>query len=94
VAWRICSVTLSVIPRAPDTKIAAYKSSRGWRFDWYSSYGSDFNYDFHASLDPAVALPVFSYEPQQGKADRAEGEVPGFSCFRAGSPSRTVQIRR
>ena len=23
----------------------------GWTFPWYSSYGSDFNYDFHATLD-------------------------------------------
>jgi predicted dithiol-disulfide oxidoreductase (DUF899 family) len=69
------------VSRAPYTKIAAYKASRGWQFDWYSSYGSDFNYDFHATLDPAVALPVYNYEPQEGKTDPAEGEVPGFSCF-------------
>jgi predicted dithiol-disulfide oxidoreductase (DUF899 family) len=71
----------AAVSRAPYTKIAAYKANRGWRFDWYSSYGSDFNYEFQATLDPAVALPVYNYEPQEGKADPAEGEVPGFSCF-------------
>jgi predicted dithiol-disulfide oxidoreductase (DUF899 family) len=75
------NTAFAAVSRAPYTKIAAYKASRGWQFDWYSSYGSDFNYDFHATLDPAVALPVYNYEPQEGKADPVEGEVPGLSCF-------------
>jgi predicted dithiol-disulfide oxidoreductase (DUF899 family) len=69
------------VSRAPFAKIAAYKASRGWQFDWYSSYGSDFNYDFQATVDPAVAPAVYNYQPQEGKADPAEGEVPGVSCF-------------
>ena len=36
-------------PRAPQAKIAAYKARKGWDFPWYSSYGSDFNYDFHVT---------------------------------------------
>ena len=27
----------------------------GWEFPWYASYGTDFNYDFHATLDDRVA---------------------------------------
>ncbi len=69
------------VSRAPFAKIAAYKASRGWQFDWYSSYDSDFNYDFNATLDPAVAPAVYNYQPQDGKADPVDGEVPGFSCF-------------
>lgn len=69
------------VSRAPLAKIAAYKASRGWQFDWYSSYGSDFNYDFQATLDPQVTPAVYNYEPQEGKAEPAAGEVPGFSCF-------------
>jgi predicted dithiol-disulfide oxidoreductase (DUF899 family) len=75
------NTAFAAVSRAPYTKVAAYKASRGWQFDWYSSYGSDFNYDFHATLDPAVALPVYNYEPQEGKDDPVEGEVHGFSCF-------------
>jgi predicted dithiol-disulfide oxidoreductase (DUF899 family) len=69
------------VSRASVAKIAAYKASRGWRFDWYSSGASDFNYDFQVTIDAAVAPPVYNYEPQDGKADPIEGEMPGFSCF-------------
>jgi predicted dithiol-disulfide oxidoreductase (DUF899 family) len=69
------------ISRAPLAKIAAYKASQGWQFDWYSSYGTDFNYDFQVTIDAAVAPPVYNYQAQYGKADPIEGEMPGFSCF-------------
>lgn len=75
------NTAFAAVSRAPFAKIAAYKASRGWQFDWYSSHGSDFNYDFQATVDPAVAPPVYNYEPQDGKADPFTGEVPGFSCF-------------
>ena len=26
----------------------AYRQRTGWEFPWYSSYGSDFNYDPHS----------------------------------------------
>lgn len=42
--------TMAMVSRAPLTKIEAYKASRGWTFPWYSSYGNDFNYDFHVTL--------------------------------------------
>ncbi len=73
--------TFAGVSRAPLAKIAAYKASRGWQFDWYSSYGSDFNYDFQVTLDEAVAPAVYNYEPQYGKAEPITGEMPGFSCF-------------
>ena len=40
--------SLVYVSRAPLEKIERYKASKGWTFPWYSSYGSDFNYDFHA----------------------------------------------
>src|SRR4051812_25617960 len=39
--------TLAYVSRAPIDKIERYWSKKGWTFPWYSSYGSDFNYDFH-----------------------------------------------
>jgi predicted dithiol-disulfide oxidoreductase (DUF899 family) len=69
------------VSRAPLAKIDAYRASRGWKFDWYSSHGSEFNYDFQVTLDEAVAPPVYNYEPQDGKADPISGETSGFSCF-------------
>ena len=40
-------VTLLAVSRAPLPEIAAYNKRMGWRFPWVSSYGNDFNYDFH-----------------------------------------------
>ena len=71
--------TLAYVSRAPLAKIEDYKARRGWTFPWYSSYGSDFNYDFHVTLDPSVAPPEYNYRP----VDDATGsqEAPGTSVF-------------
>ncbi|MGC0420983.1 DUF899 domain-containing protein [Embleya sp. AB8] len=42
-------VTLCAVSRAPLAKLTTYKRRMGWSFPWASSYGSDFNYDFHAA---------------------------------------------
>jgi len=42
-------VTLAVVSRAPYNEIASFKKRMGWKFHWVSSFGSDFNYDFHVS---------------------------------------------
>jgi predicted dithiol-disulfide oxidoreductase (DUF899 family) len=43
--------SLAVIPRAPLTKSLPFKTRMGWTVPWFSSYGSDFNYDFHFTTD-------------------------------------------
>src|SRR5438477_6824310 len=43
-------VTLVVVSRAPLSEIEAYKKRMGWRFKWLSSYGNDFNFDYHVSF--------------------------------------------
>jgi predicted dithiol-disulfide oxidoreductase (DUF899 family) len=40
-----------LISRAPLEKLQAYKARKGWDRPWYSSFGSDFNYDFQATTD-------------------------------------------
>ena len=78
------------VSRAPLDKIERYKARKGWTFPWYSSYGSDFNYDFHVTLDEAVAPIEYNYRTaaehaQAGTAYYVEGdqpiEEPGLSCF-------------
>lgn len=66
-----------LVSRAPLAKLEAYKAKKGWDQPWYSSYGSDFNYDFHVTLDEAVALPEYNYREQPGE----KGERPGTSIF-------------
>jgi len=41
-----------VVARAHLREIEAFKKRMGRRFKWVSSYGSDFNYDFHESFKP------------------------------------------
>jgi predicted dithiol-disulfide oxidoreductase (DUF899 family) len=65
--------TMAVVSRAPLAKIAAFKARKAWTFPWYSSHGSDFNYDFHVTLDEAVAPVEYNYR------NRAELEAAGFS---------------
>ena len=45
-------VTYAVVARARIEEIEALRKRMGWRFTWVSSYGSDFNYDFHVSFRP------------------------------------------
>ncbi|MGH3815201.1 MAG: DUF899 domain-containing protein [Pseudonocardiaceae bacterium] len=82
--------TLVFVSRAPLTKIEAYQARKGWTFPWYSSYGSDFNYDFHVTLDESVAPVEYNYRTkaeheQAGTSYYVESdqpiELPGTSCF-------------
>ena len=38
------------VSRAPLDKLLAYKARVGWRFEWMSSQGEDFNRDFRVSF--------------------------------------------
>ena len=44
------SVTFVVVSRAPFSEIQAYQKRMGWRFKWVSSFGNDFNFDYHVSF--------------------------------------------
>src|SRR6266498_1138424 len=43
-------VTLVAISRAPLSQLQPFRKRMGWRFTWVSSYGSDFNFDYHVSF--------------------------------------------
>ncbi|MGI4790906.1 MAG: DUF899 domain-containing protein [Janthinobacterium lividum] len=75
-----------LVSRAPLVKLQAYQASRGWGFPWYSSYGSDFNYDFHVTHDEGVAPIEYNYRnnaerQQKGETNLAAGEEHGLSVF-------------
>jgi predicted dithiol-disulfide oxidoreductase (DUF899 family) len=76
------------VSRAPLAAIEAYKARRGWTFPWYSSHGSDFNYDFHVTLDESVAPLEYNYrtraEHERAGTDigaEQPSEQPGRSVF-------------
>lgn len=75
-------VTWVAVSRAPLDKIAAYKQRMGWQFPWVSSFGSDFNFDYHVSFSPedlAKDKVFYNFTPMQ-PAD-ANDELPGLSAF-------------
>jgi predicted dithiol-disulfide oxidoreductase (DUF899 family) len=68
--------------RAPYAKIAAKAAEHGWPFPWYSSFGSDFNYDYGVTLDAARGLVDYNYRPvPEAIGGERSAELPGFSCF-------------
>jgi predicted dithiol-disulfide oxidoreductase (DUF899 family) len=73
-------VTLTVVSRAPIAKVAEFKKRMGWRFNWVSSYGSDFNWDYHVSFskeEMANGKKQYNY----ALVDFPSDEGPGFSAF-------------
>jgi predicted dithiol-disulfide oxidoreductase (DUF899 family) len=52
----------------PLAKLDAYKAEKKWSISWFSSFASDFNYDFHVTLDPKVAPADYNY---RNKAEMA-----------------------
>jgi len=73
-------VTLTVVSRAPLAKIEPFKKRMGWRFKWVSSFGSDFNFDYHVSFkkeEVAKGKVAYNYK----MSDDVNDELPGASVF-------------
>jgi len=81
-----CDTTLVLVSRAPITSIERFSRRMGWQVPWYSSYGSDFNYDFHASFDEARAPLEYNYKDKETLQRvtpyiRSGTDGPGVSVF-------------
>ncbi|MDN8616372.1 DUF899 domain-containing protein [Variovorax ginsengisoli] len=73
-------VTLRVVSRAPLAEIERFRARMGWRFQWVSSHGSDFNRDFGVSFtqeEIASGKVRYNYVTQAFPAE----EAPGISVF-------------
>ena len=81
-----CGTTLVLVSRAPYPSIERFRTRMGWRVPWYSSDGSDFNYDFQVSFDEDKAPMEYNY---LSKADLERAtpwiqpgtDAPGVSVF-------------
>lgn len=73
-------VAYVAVSRAPLAEIEAYKQRMGWHFDWVSSFGDDFNYDFHVSFTPEQ-LAARNAEYNYQMIDPGIEELPGYSVF-------------
>ena len=73
-------VQFVAISRAPFNKLEAFNQRMGWSFPWFSSFATDFNYDYHVSFTPdelARGEAYFNYtRSNPGMADRE-----GISVF-------------
>lgn len=73
-------VTLVVVSRAPLAQIEAFKKRMGWRFRWVSSFGNDFNRDYHVSFtkeEMAKGKVFYNYDMVEFPSE----EAPGASVF-------------
>jgi predicted dithiol-disulfide oxidoreductase (DUF899 family) len=76
-------VSFVAVSRAPISKIEAFKKRMSWKFNWVSSYGTDFNYDYHASFTPeqmAEGKVEYNFDLVQFPS----AEAPGASVFYKG----------
>jgi predicted dithiol-disulfide oxidoreductase (DUF899 family) len=80
------NTTLAVVSRGPWVDLEPFRARMGWTVPFYSSFGSEFNYDFHVTLDEAVAPVEYNYRSKAeleevGQPWATEGEQPGTSVF-------------
>jgi predicted dithiol-disulfide oxidoreductase (DUF899 family) len=73
-------VTFVAVSMATLEEIDRFKQRMGWRFDWVSSHGGDFNFDFHVSFTKAQlagGAVDYNYAQRSGPGE----EMPGISVF-------------
>jgi predicted dithiol-disulfide oxidoreductase (DUF899 family) len=80
----------ALVSRAPLEKLERWKEKRGWDLPWFSSYGTDFNYDFGVTIDASRGFDEFNYRTlddyatmgrESMKTSEQPYDMPGRSCF-------------
>ena len=89
-------VTLVVVSRAPLAEIEAYKKRMGWKFKWVSSFGNDFNHDFHVSFTQGRGgqrrrVQLHGREDPQRRTTRPERIHPGRERQASFTPIRRTR---
>jgi predicted dithiol-disulfide oxidoreductase (DUF899 family) len=83
------NTSYAMVSRAPLAKLERWKTKKGWDIPWYSSYGTDFNYDFGVTIDRSVAPEQYNFRTREEfdamGSDFFDSdqpfEMPGRSCF-------------
>jgi predicted dithiol-disulfide oxidoreductase (DUF899 family) len=81
--------TYAMVSRAPLEKLDEWKQKHGWHMPWYSSNGSDFNYDFGVTIDESRGSDSYNYRTKEEFEEKGDHffdseqpfEMPGLSCF-------------
>jgi len=66
-------ITVAAVSRASVDRIEAYRKRMGWEFPWYSSMGSDFNFDYHVSFKPGEKEGEYNYREAAATRTRRAG---------------------
>ena len=77
------NTTYAAVSRAPISKIEPFRQRMGWAFPWYSSLGSDFNYDFHVTIDESVVPSNTTSGPRRSWPTGASPGRPGPASMAA-----------
>src|SRR5207302_1206914 len=82
--------TYAMVSRAPLEKLERWKAKKGWTMPWYSSFGTDFNYDFGVTIDASAGADKYNFRTldeyaamgqESMKTSEQPYEMPGRSCF-------------
>jgi predicted dithiol-disulfide oxidoreductase (DUF899 family) len=81
--------TYAMVSRAPLEKLEKWKAQHGWDIPWYSSFASDFNYDFGVTIDESRGSRTYNYRTKEEFEAMGDSffdspqpfEMPGQSCF-------------
>jgi predicted dithiol-disulfide oxidoreductase (DUF899 family) len=80
----------AMVSRAPLAKLERWKAEHGWDIPWYSSFGTDFNYDFGVTIDASRGFDRYNYRTldelaamgqESMKTSEQPYDMPGSSCF-------------
>jgi predicted dithiol-disulfide oxidoreductase (DUF899 family) len=86
----IRETTYALVSRAPLAKLERWKAKMGWDLPWYSSFGTDFNYDFGVTIDASRGFDVYNFRTldeyaamghESMKTAEQPYDMPGRSCF-------------
>jgi predicted dithiol-disulfide oxidoreductase (DUF899 family) len=86
----IRDTTYALVSRAPLAKLLRWKAEKGWELPWYSSFGSDFNYNFGVTIDESRGFGEYNFRTLDEYAEMGQEsmktadqpyDMPGRSCF-------------
>jgi len=87
---RTRDTSYAMVSRAPLEKLERWKAEKGWDIPWYSSFGTDFNYDFGVTIDASRGFDEYNFRTLDEYAAMGQDsmktaeqpyDMPGRSCF-------------
>lgn len=73
-------ISFAAVSRAPLSELLPFKERMGWKFNWVSSNGNDFNFDFNVSFsaeEKEKGVIYYNYDHRPYETE----ELPGHSVF-------------